>query len=372
VGQDWREQLLGIEPEYHNAAEALLSKLDNAPNKCATRSQLLGTSRAKGPLEAFAKLVEAGVLVEIGGTTRSPAFAVDRGEATAKLETSAKPRAASPRAAKAPPVPKAPRATKPKGSDDAVPLARQEILERLATSSAPWLPKAQLCGTSASVKAAYQQLIQDGSIVELGKLGNVVVVTRGRGHAADVLRELAVEVIVTRGTRDALTALPIEPSDPFWKGSLPKQVEGSFQLALRSLLASKRALKLDGAGARLFVLADSIQAAAAELGVRTTPSVEREPPAPSAVASSGLDSERVRRAYRSLATRQRAPHVTIADLWRDSGAPLPALKSWLLAECRAHRADPALGEPSLATPEQLAAALEIDGRPHLYIQLENP
>jgi hypothetical protein len=174
------------------------------------------------------------VIVEIGGSARSRAFAVNRGEATAKLEKSAKARPASPRVAKAPSAPKRPRA-KPKSLEDAVAFARREILERLAASSAPWLAKAQLCGTSAPAKAAYEQLVEDGSIVELGKLGKLDVVTRGRGQAAvDVLRELAVEIIVTRGTRDALTALPIEPSDPFWKGSL------RALLAQRSLLETRQ------------------------------------------------------------------------------------------------------------------------------------
>jgi hypothetical protein len=385
---DWREELVRLEPEHRGAAEAILSKLDNGARPWGTKSALLG-SKAQGPLAAFERLVEVGVLVSIGGTARSPVFAINRGESTAKLDvpkpavkqkatrqtTPTDPSQPTPAPRTRPSASSKPASPKPSKAGltpvDLGPL-RQAIVAALAAARAPWLARAELCGSGKHEKVAYQQLVQDGTIVELGKLGKTDVVAASEGHsAADVQQDLAVELIVSRGTPGSLVALPIDPKDAYWKGVMPAQVLGSFNPALKHLLASGRALKLQGAGLALFVLASSIQAAAAELAGHTAASADAPARAPSPPMVNGIDSERVRGAYRQLATRQRAVHVTIADLWRDSGAPLPALKTWLLAECQAHRADPALGEPSLATPEQLAAALVIDGKPHLYIQLEN-
>jgi hypothetical protein len=373
VGVDWRQQLVCIEPEHRGAAEAILSKLDS-PEPWGTKSGLLG-SRAKRPLAAFGKLVEAGVLVVIGGPASRPVFAINRGELTAKFDAPKPKRAKDPRPAKVkdPSQPKAVRPPKPRPARVDSGPARDAIVAALTAARAPWLPKTELCGTGKVEKAAYQELVKDGSIVELGKLGNTNnMVAASQAHAAaDVLHDLAVESIVSRGTPGTLVAMPIEPKHPFWRALIPTKVLGSFNPALKDLLASGRAVKLQGAGKSLFVLASSIRTAAAELVGHPDLSAPSLAQAPTAPVPNGIDSERVRQAYRQLATRHRAVHVTIADLWRDSGAPLPALKTWLLAECRAHRADPALGEPSLATPEQLDAALVINGKPHLYIQLEN-
>jgi hypothetical protein len=365
VGEDWRALLVRIEPEHRDAAEAILGKLDDGLTPWGSKAKLAG--RARGPGAAFERLLELGILVSIGGSQRTPQFAINRGAATARIEKAAKP-------------PKAPRARKPTPPPVDPSRARNEMAAALAASRDPWIAKNKLCAKTATAKAAYEQLIQDGTIVELGKLGSTEFVTASKGHPAfQVPRDLASEVIAARGMRDALTAMPIEPTDKFWKGMLPSKVQDSFQAALKILLGSGRAVKLDGAGMGLFVLASSIHTASAELIGAAHPTPAAAPKAPDVDSASqprapvvhGIDAERVREAYRQLATRQRAVHVTVADLWRDSGVPLAALKSWLLAECQAHRADPALGEPSLATPEQLAAALDIDGRPHLYIQLEN-
>ncbi len=344
--------------------EAILSKLDDGQTQWASKTNL--GVKGKATVAAFLRLVELGVLVPIGGPARAPYFAINRGAATARIE----------RVEKAPKAQKAPKVPKP---DESL-AARAEILAALNATRSAWIAKKKLADGSKLSKAAYAQLVQDGTIIELGKLDKVDVVTAGRGQPApDVRRALAIEVIVARGMPDALTAMPIAPKDPFWKGAMPTKVQESFQIALKTLLGSGRAVKLEGAGMKLFVLASSIHAASAELTRATVTRDVADAPEPGvgrlqphASVAQALDTERVREAYRQLSHRQRAVHVTVADLWRDSGAALPALKSWLLAECQAHRADPALGEPSLATPEQLDAALVIDGRPHLYIQLENP
>lgn len=80
------------------------------------------------------------------------------------------------------------------------------------------------------------------------------------------------------------------------------------------------------------------------------------------------DINQVRIAYKKLVKRHSSPAIVISELAEESKAPLSILKPWLLEECRAYRAIPSLGEPTLASKKQLDAALMIDGRPHLYIE----
>jgi hypothetical protein len=83
---------------------------------------------------------------------------------------------------------------------------------------------------------------------------------------------------------------------------------------------------------------------------------------------SPIDRSRVLVAYRRLSQTRKSPNIMIAELVRETGAPLEPFKEWLLSECLAHRAIPLLGEPSRATPEELAAALPVDGQLHVYVR----
>lgn len=73
-------------------------------------------------------------------------------------------------------------------------------------------------------------------------------------------------------------------------------------------------------------------------------------------------------AYDRLTAKAKSPNVLISDLQSETGLGLRLLKPWLLAESEAHRALPLLGEPSLATPKERAASLDIEGKPHMYIR----
>ena len=82
-----------------------------------------------------------------------------------------------------------------------------------------------------------------------------------------------------------------------------------------------------------------------------------------------FSAARVRQAYGELVARYKSPHVVILELAETARVPVPTLKSWLLSEAKAGRASFALGEPTLASKEQLAAAMPIEGRPYLYVEL---
>lgn len=80
-------------------------------------------------------------------------------------------------------------------------------------------------------------------------------------------------------------------------------------------------------------------------------------------------ADRVRSVYWALRKQTGLRNVDIARIAEESGVGRDALHAFLNNERRARRANATLGEPSIATPEELAVALSIDGLPHLYIEL---
>jgi hypothetical protein len=79
--------------------------------------------------------------------------------------------------------------------------------------------------------------------------------------------------------------------------------------------------------------------------------------------------DRVFGAYETLRQKTQSPHVVISDLADVAGVQPERLKKFLFEEMKAGRADPARGEPTLASKKQLDAAVSLDNEPHLYIQL---
>ena len=94
--------------------------------------------------------------------------------ATAKAPGAPKAKVPKPRAATKPAKPAKP--AKP-SKEELILQARQEILTALNASHDPWIAKSKLCGTNAVEKSALRQLIADGTIVDLGKLGKADLAT---------------------------------------------------------------------------------------------------------------------------------------------------------------------------------------------------
>ncbi|OFW65965.1 MAG: hypothetical protein A2Y74_05380 [Actinobacteria bacterium RBG_13_63_9] len=70
-----------------------------------------------------------------------------------------------------------------------------------------------------------------------------------------------------------------------------------------------------------------------------------------------------------LSEKRSSPHVVIADVGQLAGVGPEEMRGWVTAQARAGRVDVALGDPSLATERQLSYAIQIRGRPHLYMMV---
>jgi hypothetical protein len=91
---------------------------------------------------------------------------------------------------------------------------------------------------------------------------------------------------------------------------------------------------------------------------------------PNASNESGLlDRKQLWESYRKAVGEAGFSNVLIEEIRAQLDAPLHALKALLLEECRAGRAVPSLGDWSLSSEMARAAAIVINGRPHLRIRL---
>jgi hypothetical protein len=79
---------------------------------------------------------------------------------------------------------------------------------------------------------------------------------------------------------------------------------------------------------------------------------------------------RILLAYERLSESTGFPAVSIAALSEESGVALEDLKDWLLTEHRNGNIVFALGDWSLASPEEREAAITVRGEKHLLVRLE--
>ncbi len=83
----------------------------------------------------------------------------------------------------------------------------------------------------------------------------------------------------------------------------------------------------------------------------------------------GIDRDRLREAYRQAVRASGFSDVLVEEVQRRLDSSLEDLKALLIAECRAGRAVPSLGDWSLSSEAARTAAIDINGRPHLRIRL---
>jgi hypothetical protein len=139
--------------------------------------------------------------------------------------------------------------------------------------------------------------------------------------------------------------------------------EAIARLALQGKLAPFK--QTTAVQAVLPVLKDIIP----DLDITESPGYHREKSPHSSDESRPLDRKRLRESYRKAVCGAGFSNVLIAEIQAHLDTPLHALKALLLEECRAGRAVPSLGDWSLSSEMARAAAIVINGRPHLRIRL---
>jgi hypothetical protein len=231
--------------------------------------------------------------------------------------------------------------------------AAQRILERLKSSGGKGLTKKVLTKEKLE-EQALKELVRAGKVANLGAANSSYYVLLG-DQSIDALRlSLAISAVkdlMGDGKPRLVSKAEIEK-----KNKLPSKARQTLLQALKQLVDERWLISLKAGRSNYFL---SIASLRDYLQIPTTPPPPIQTP---------FDPTAARLAYQHLAEQLRSPEILISDLQEASGLPIKPLQEWLLAECRAHRAVPGKGEPTVATPRQLECALIIDREPHLYIR----
>jgi hypothetical protein len=240
----------------------------------------------------------------------------------------------------------------------------ERFLGALARHDGLWATSAQLgFARGEALSAALKRLRADHRIVLVGKVKNSdAYALVGNATEKECLIALADRAIRDQVRVGKLDLLPVSSEAPRYT-KIPSKVRAHIKAALHECMLRGEAFPIKVGGSNCVALATNLKALLRDDAKPKARSVE------AATRVRSFDTDVVVRAYEHLSAERRSPNVIVAELQRESGVELAALQGWLLAECRAHRAVPLLGEPAHATPEQLAAALRVEGRPHLYVRL---
>lgn len=285
---------------------------------------------------------------------------------------------------------------KPSYDETAIVQRASSLLEAFRAQPRPWatLPELGVARKDALAAAALEYLLRSDQLVHVGQRRNQkqYAVTNGVVPTERLL-SLAEVVLVERCTPGKLVLFPLATDAPIY-ANVPMKVKNVLPRALQRIVERREGFAQRVGRSSLVALRRNLRelldltATTAEASARESDGGRRAQAREAGREDGGQESgrdggareatrdgdgklnpEQVVRAYRQLSEQLHSPNVVIADLQRASGVPIEQLKAWLLSECRAHRAIPMLGEPTAATAEQLAAALPVEGRPHLYVRL---
>lgn len=258
--------------------------------------------------------------------------------------------------------------------DDArVAEACAQMLQRLRSAPEPWLSEDELRGgkRGALHKAAFERLRTDRRLVDLGRTQHAKVYgLAGSGQddkqVAFCLATRHLNTMEQARVRLSNRLQPV-PLKELHRDAAPKHLPSAVRDALLDALYARiracQAFPLKIRNVDYFLFASDLRET---LAVQTTPEADTPDPttAPSAEACRSI-----REAYWALREQTGLRNVYISEIKQRTGVDLQTLHDYLNGERRAHRANATLGEPTAATPEQLAAAIRIEGHPHVYIEL---
>lgn len=227
----------------------------------------------------------------------------------------------------------------------------ERILERLTAAGAGGLTTGGLglpaSGTARgkTCRAVLRRLLKDGTVGNLGTAGRPRYVTAA--HFKPL--ELAYDHLDARGRESGLR---LASRNALIKGLAKGPALKKVDEALKLLVAEGVLLRLKWANSTLYLHGAVLPGA---------------PPAPR--PGGRPDQAAVHRAYRETVNAFGYPDVLIHEVFLRLGGDLDALKEVLHEACRSGGAVASMGDWSLSSPEERAAALYIDGHPHLRIRL---
>ncbi len=252
---------------------------------------------------------------------------------------------------------------------ETVETLKEKILSKLRSAGPAGLTKGKLGirGTGGNSASALSELIAERKIANLG--------TATRSPFVLIEHFNPLERACARIEKNARAAVPArgEVIALLIQRDLEKGCEGEVRKkaaeAVDWLVREGRLLQFRRSRTRYYIHADTVSAS-----IPATDGDRREvPPAEPAAAAlpAALDRQAVAAAYRRLRQRRGYSNVEIAELRREAGCAMEALKEFLLGESRAGRAVLSLGDASVSSEESRAAAIELFGKPHLLVRLDD-
>jgi hypothetical protein len=238
----------------------------------------------------------------------------------------------------------------------------EQLLTRASKLTTPFFSCKQLLGRlpNQQEQQGIAVLVKRDALVYVGMQTRTKQYALPSGNNTQVTKLAVAERVMRQIADNRSKPLPITAQHKEWKKNLPSGLRSVIPQVIRQLKEQRKVITFRVGNSNLFFFETQVLQ---QLAMTM-------PPASSETQEPAWDPALVQAAYRRLKERTRSPHVFISDLQQESGMPLAPLQAWLQQECRAHRAVPTRGEPTLATAEQLAAALSIQDEPHLYIQLD--
>lgn len=225
-----------------------------------------------------------------------------------------------------------------------------DLLRRLDAAGERGLTTAELALPSSSSQAgrAHREALK--SLLKRGDIGNLGTVRRPRYVLSAHFRplEIAYEHIA-HTAREAGTRLSSKAAlEKGLSGAAKKRVDE----ALKLLVAEGVLLRLKWGSHLLYLHASAVSGRS------------------DARSASRIDPAALRRAYDETVREFGYPDVLIHELHLRLGGELEPLKQALLDACQTGEAIPGVGDWSLSSEQERAAALYIDGRPHLRVRFK--
>jgi hypothetical protein len=238
--------------------------------------------------------------------------------------------------------------------DEQIGRCAAEMLARLAAAGPNGLSKGGLELPSPSARAGtpYHQALK--RLEKEGRIGNLGSPQKPRYVTAEHFRplEIAYEQIAARAKE---AGVRLSSNSGLTRGLRGAAVKKKADEALKLLVQEGVLLRLKWAGNPLYLHTSALPGPAHAGG-----------PA----AQKPVDREAIRRAYDETVRHFGYADVLILELHRRLGGDLESLKQALLADCRTGEAIPGVGDWSLSSEQERAAALYINGHPHLRIRLK--
>ncbi len=221
------------------------------------------------------------------------------------------------------------------------------MLNKLREAGAKGLNKAGLgIGSSTSGKQAVNELESEGKIANLESGNKFLYVLK----AFDMPLEMACERIEAETASRKNTLLNRTKLIGECKKRCPGRVKKELEKAVDWLVKENRLLKFKYKNFFVFLHASAVQ---------------------TAEALPELNRDRVSEAYRKVSQRAGFSNVEIYQLQQELGAPMDALKAFLLEESRHGRAVLSLGDWSLSSEETRSGAVELQGSQYLLVRFKD-